>query len=328
MRAVIINETGGFDALEVVEVPEPKPEAGEVLIDVAFCGCNWADTQIRQGIYPHPIIYPFIAGFEVSGTVISCGEGVTTVKTGDRVATMLPKGQGYAEQCVVDAEWIIPLADEIPFEIGAAFPIQAITAYHMLHTVYDIKPDQWALVHAAGGGVGLCLIQLAILAGAHVIGTVGTPGKEVKPLHYGAKRVINLNDDSEDFVSVAMEMTGNNGVDVTLDSLGGKTLDRSFEATKLLGQLVNIGEGEAVPIENIRHRSLLKSQNFCRFTVFHVAPGSQAWNKCNQHLTKALIDGTLEMPVVETFSLEQAGDMHKLLEGRSVSGKLLLSMQG
>lgn len=328
MRAVVINETGDFDALELCEVPDPKPEVGEVLIDIAYCGCNWADTQIRKGTYPHPIIYPFIAGFEVSGTVIACGDGVSNVKTGDRVATMLPKGEGYAEQCVVDAEWLIPLADEIPFDVGAAFPIQAITAYHMLHTVYDLKADEYALVHAAGGGVGLCLIQLAVLAGAHVIGTVGTPGKEVKPLKYGAKRIINLNDDSEDFVSVVMDMTENRGVDVALDSLGGETLDRTFDAVKFLGQIVNIGEGQGVPFKNIRERILLRSQNFCRFTVFHVMPGTESWTKCNRYLTEAIVSGSLEMSIVETYPLERAGEMHKLLEGRSVSGKLLLSMKG
>lgn len=327
MRAMIVNKPGDYDALELVDLPEPEPAANEVLIEVAFCGCNWADTQIRRGIYPHPIDYPILMGFECSGTVLECGSEVTHLKPGDRVSTMLPTGRGYAERVVVDAAWAARMPDAVSFEAGAAYPIQALTAWHMMHTVYDLKPGQTVLIHAVGGGVGLCAIQLARLAGARVIGTVGTPGKELKPLHYGAEAVVNLNEPDADFVRTVLELTDGKGADLALDSLGGQTLDRTYSAVKMLGTIVNYGEGEATPIENVRARVMLRSQLFCRFTIFHIPPGTEAFQRANDAVLGAIADGTLEVPVVQTFPLTEAGAMHALLEGRSVSGKLLLAPQ-
>ena len=327
MRAVTVNKPGGFDALELIDVAEPSPAEGEVLIDVAFCGCNWADTQIRAGIYPHPMEYPIIMGFEASGTVLAVGEGVTGFKPGDRVCGMLPTGRGYAEQVTVDAAWLMHLPEAVSFETGAAFPIQALTAYHMLHTAYDLKAGETVLIHAAGGGVGLAAIQLVKLAGATPIGTVGTPGKEVKALDYGAVEVVNLNDAEQDFVASVMARTGGAGADLALDSLGGNALERTFDAVKFLGHIINYGEGEATPHNNIRERVMLRSQHFNRFTIFHVFPGTPAFERGNAYVLEALAAGRLEIQVVATFPLEQAGAMHQLLEGRSVSGKLLLSMQ-
>lgn len=326
MRAVIVNKPGGFEALELIETAEPTPDAGEVLLQVAFCGCNWADTQIRAGIYPHPIDYPIMMGFEASGTVLEVGAGVTAFKPGDRVCGMLPTGRGYAEQVVVDAAWLMHLPEAVSLETGAAFPIQALTAWHMMHTAYDLKAGETVLIHAAGGGVGLCAIQLARLAGATAIGTVGTPGKEIRALGYGAVEVINLNDPKQDFVARVLDRTGGAGADLALDSLGGTALDRTYDAVKYLGHIINYGEGEATPQNNIRERIMLRSQHFCRFTIFHVFPGTAEFERGNADVLKALADGALEIPVVATFPLEKAGAMHELLEGRSVSGKLLLSM--
>lgn len=327
MKAVIVNEPGDFSALELSELPAPEPGPGEVLIDLAFCGCNWADTQIRKGTYPNPITYPIVLGYEGSGIIRACGEGVANLKEGDRVTAILPAGNGYAEQCVVDAQWVLPIPDEVALDQAAAFPLQAMTAYHILHTVHDLQEGETVLIHAAGGGVGICAVQLAVMAGARVIGTVGTPGKEKKPLAYGAEQVVNLNDDGEDFVSVARDLTAGRGVDLVVDSLGGETLDRSFDATRVLGQIVNFGEGQAVPFKNIRERVMLRSQNFCRFNIFHVAPGTESWNPGTAYVLQAIADGRMEVPIVATFPLEQAGAMHEMLEGRSVSGKLLLSMK-
>ena len=146
MKAVVIHDKGGPDQLVLADMPDPVPGPGEVVIDVAFAGCNWAGTQVRQGIYPHPMVYPLVMGFEVSGTVSKLGPGVTNVKIGDRVATFPEKGGGYAEKCVAGAAGLIKLPDSVPLDVGAAFPITALTAYHMLHTIHGrLKPGSTVL---------------------------------------------------------------------------------------------------------------------------------------------------------------------------------------
>ncbi len=163
MKAVVIHALGGPDQLTLAEMPDPAPGAGEVLLDVAYAGCNWADTQVRMGIYPHPMTYPMVLGFEVSGKVAALGAGVTGVKIGDRVAAFPEKGGAYAEKCVAGATGLIRLPDTVGLDVAAAFPIQALTAYHMMWTVYGgVGKGDTILVNAVGGGVGLMCTQLAV----------------------------------------------------------------------------------------------------------------------------------------------------------------------
>ena len=129
MKAVVIHATGGPEQLTVADMPDPVPGPGEVLLDVAYAGCNWADTQVRMGIYPHAMTYPMVLGFEVSGTVAALGSGVSGVKVGDKVASFPEKGGAYAEKCVAPAVGLIKLPDGVGLDVGAAFPIQALTAY-------------------------------------------------------------------------------------------------------------------------------------------------------------------------------------------------------
>ena len=136
-------------------MPEPMPGPGEVLIDVAYAGCNWADTQVRMGIYPHPFTYPMVLGFEISGTVSKLGPNVSGVKVGDRVATFVEKGGAYAQKAVASTNILMTLPDSMSLEVGAALPIQPLTGYHMLYTVYGLKRGEIVLVNAIGGGVGL-----------------------------------------------------------------------------------------------------------------------------------------------------------------------------
>ena len=178
MKAVVIHATGGPEQLTLADMPDPVPSAGEVLIDVAYAGCNWADTQVRMGIYPHAMTYPMVLGFEVAGTVAALGPDVSGFTVGERVAAFPEKGGAYAEKCLAGAAGLIKLPDAVGLDIGAAFPIQALTAYHMMWTIYGgVGQDDTVLVNAVGGGVGLMCTQLAVHAGARVIGTTGTPGK-------------------------------------------------------------------------------------------------------------------------------------------------------
>ena len=323
MKAVVIHDKGGPEQLVLADMPDPVPGPGEVVIDVAYAGCNWADTQVRQGIYPHPMTYPMVLGFEVSGTVSSLGAGVTNVKVGDRVATFPEKGGGYAEKCVAGAAGLIKLPDGLPLDIGAAFPIQALTAYHMLFTIHGrLQPGDTVLVNAIGGGVGLMVTQLAVHAGFRVIGTTGTAGKEKRALAYGAARVVNTA--TEDFEKAVLDFTEGRGVDLAIDSYGATMLDRTFGVVRMLGHVISIGEAEGQPFKNIRERILPRSQTFTRLHLGHVDKSSPEWEAGVALCLRGLTEGWLKVPIEGVFPLAQAAEMHRRLEGRHVAGKLLL----
>jgi len=322
VKAVVIHATGGPEQLTVAELPDPVPGPGEVLLDVAYAGCNWADTQVRVGIYPHPMTYPMVLGFEVSGTVAALGPGVSGVAVGDRVATFPDKGGAYAEKCVAAASGLIKLPDGVGLDVGAAFPIQALTAYHMLHTIYGLERGDTVLVNAIGGGVGLACTQLAVHAGAHVIGTTGTPGKDKRALEYGAARVVVTS--REDFETTVLDFTAGRGVDAAIDSYGATMLDRTFNVVKKLGHVISIGEAEGQPFKNIRERILPRSQTFTRLHLGHVDQASPEWQAGVEHVLAGILEGWLKVPIEGVFPLAQAADMHRRLEGRHVAGKLLL----
>jgi NADPH2:quinone reductase len=325
MRVVVIPRAGEPDIMQIVERPRPVPAAGEVAIDVAYCGCNWADTMMCRNTYPHPVTYPATPGFEVSGHVRAVGEGVAAIRPGDRVAAYLPHGAGYAETCIAPAECVVPLPSAIALDIGAAFLVQALTAYHLLHTFGRVERGWIVLIHAIGGGVGLCCTQLAVKAGATVIGTVGTAGKEKKPLELGATRVVDRG--CEDFVAACQEISAGRGVDLVLDSVGATTLDRSFSALKTLGHVVSYGEAEGRPFANLWERLVPKSLTLSRFHLGHIDPRSPSWRTGLDHVMDGLATGWLKMTIVDRFPFEQAAAMHKHLESRQVAGKLLLSVK-
>jgi NADPH2:quinone reductase len=209
-------------------------------------------------------------------------------------------------------------------ETAAAFPIQSLTAYHMLHSVAGVKPGDTVLIHAIGGGVGLQLTQLAVKAGARVIGTVGTPGKERRALDYGAERVVLTR--NEDFEAAVLDFTRGRGVDLALDSLGATTLDRTFNVVRKLGRIISYGEAEGQPFKNIRERILPRSQTFTRFHLGHVDPGSAMWRQGLEYVLQGIMTGWLKVPVERIYKMDQAKDMHVRIESRQVSGKLLLSL--
>lgn len=322
MKAAVITEPGGIENLVVRDMPDPKPGAGEVVIATEFCGCNWGDTMMRNGTYPHPTTYPVVPGWEVSGHVAAIGEGVVNVRVGERAALYVPEAGGYAEQTLGRATNVMPLDDSIDMRHGACFTVQGLTAYHMLHTINGVQAGDTVLVHAAGGGVGLMVVQLAVRAGARVFGTVGTAGKEKLPLEYGAERVFNLHDD--DFVAGALGLTDGHGVHLAIDSLGAGTLNKTYDVVRPMGHVINIGEAEGEPYNNIRERILPKSLSFTRFHLDHVGVGSQIWWRGVDHVLGGLSEGWLNIPIVAEYKLSQAGEMHAHLESRSVSGKLVL----
>lgn len=325
MRAVVLNPPGGAgENMIVTEVPDVEPGPGEVKIAVAFAGCNFADTMMRRGIYPHPKGYPLVAGLEVAGTVVALGAGVSKVSIGDRVAGFSEDGGGFAEFCLLPAGRMLVLPDGIGFDVAAACLLQGLTAWHLLHTVSVTDKGDKLLIHAIGGGVGLYLTQFAKHAGALVIGTVGTAGKEKRALEFGADRVINRND--EDFVSAVMDLTQGRGVDKIVDSTGGTILDKSFGTIRPLGHVVSYGEAEAKPQGNLWEQLVRKSLTFTRMHLGHIDERSEAWSSAGRELLSGVETGRIKVPIEEVFPLADVHKMYDRLESRQVAGKLLLKI--
>ncbi len=324
MRALVFDPPGAAAGALLREVPAPEAGPGEVLVRVRRAGLNFADLMMRQGIYPHPKGYPLVAGLELAGEIVSVGPGVTGWAAGDRVAAFPEDAGAFAEYCVVPAPRLIRLPDAMGFEQAAAFVVQSLTAWHLLHTVSVTRPGDWVLIHAIGGGVGLQLTQLAIAAGARVIGTVGTPGKEAAPLKMGAEIVVNRAE--ADFVAVANAATGGRGVDKVVDSTGATILDRSFDCIRPLGHVVSYGEAEGKPLPNLWERLVRRSLTFTRMHLGHLDNAAPYWAEGIAQVTGMIVDGRLKLPVAGVFPMERAGEMFAALESRQTAGKLILKV--
>lgn len=327
MKAVIVREpSDDLSALTISEIEQPTPGADEVLVKVHYAGCNWCDVQRRQGIYPTPTKYPAVLGGEVSGIVVSCGSNVKSVRVGQPIMAMtnLDLLRGFAEYVSVPEPLVIPLADESALRSASALPIAASTAYHILHTAYDLKPKESVLIHAISGGVGLCLAQIAKEAGATVYGTVGSARKAELPLSLGAEKVIAR--DSEDFVEAVMTATGGRGVDLVVDSLGADILPRSFDALRYFGHLINIGEAAGEPEFAVRKTLYKRSTSMAGFEVLHAKPGSPAWRQGVERIMDMVAKGKLTLPIAKELPLESVAEAQTLLEGRQTIGKVVLKV--
>lgn len=325
MRAIVFQSPDGApDSTQVKDLPAPEPGPGAVTIDVAFAGLNYADLMMRSGVYPHPKGYPLVAGLEMAGTVRAVGEGVTGLAPGDRVAAFAEEAGAFAEVAAAPAERVAKLPEGMDLELGAAFYIQGMTAWHLLHHVSTTRPGDVLLIHAIGGGVGLYLTQLAKAAGATVIGTVGTPGKEARPLAYGADRVVLR--DREDFVEVALAMTGGRGVDKVVDSTGATILDRSFAAIRPLGHVVSYGEAEGKPLPNLWERLVAKSLTFTRMHLGHVDFAAPSWAEALDAVLGGIHRGEIVAPIEGVYPLDRVTEMFDALASRQTAGKLLLQI--
>ncbi|WP_436643157.1 quinone oxidoreductase family protein [Microbaculum sp. FT89] len=328
MRAIVIDSPGDIDQLVYRDIPDPAPGRGEVVIDVAYAAANWGDTQKRRGVYPDPISYPAVIGLEVSGRVVALGEGVEGPAVGQRVAaitgpTMLG---GYAERCAVGAAYVIPLPDDMPLDIGASFPVVCLTAYHLLHSAYSVRAGECVLVHSISGAVGLALTQLGVAAGATVIGTVGSPGRDAPARDKGAALVIDRS--AEDFVERALDFTEGRGVDLVIDSLGGDVLPRSFDCLKTYGHIINIGEAAGYPDFDIRPKLYERSTSLAGFEVLHAMRVPGRWQAGVDHVLAAIRKGTLSVPIARRFPFGEIRELHRAFETRTVNGKLLLEVAG
>jgi NADPH:quinone reductase len=324
MKAIVFDPPGTVPGPLLRDAPVPVAGPGEVLVRVRRAGLNYADLMMRRGIYPHPKGYPLVAGLELAGEVAGIGAGVTGWAEGDRVAAFPEDAGAFSEYCAVPAPRLIRLPDAMGFDQGAAFVVQSLTAWHLLHTVSVTRPGDVVLIHAIGGGVGLQLTQLAVAAGARVIGTVGTAGKEAAALALGAEVVVNR--EQADFVAVVNDATGGRGADKVVDSTGATILDRSFDCIRPLGHVVSYGEAEGKPLPNLWERLVRRSLTFTRMHLGHLDNAAGYWADGIAQVTGMILDGRLTLPVAGVFPMDRAEEMFAALESRQTAGKLLLAV--
>ncbi len=325
MRAINATRPGGPEVLSVVDTPDPQPGEGEVLVDVAASGVNFIDTYRRSGVYP--MDFPHVPGSEGAGTVSAVGEGVTDLAVGDRVAWAEAPGS-YAERVVLAAERALPVPDTLDLETAAALPLQGMTAHYLLASTFPVRAGHTVLVTAAAGGVGLLLTQLATARGARVIGTVGSPEKESLARRAGAAEVIRyaeMDDISTELPQAVRDLTGGAGVDVVYDGVGKATFDASLASIRPRGMLVLFGGASGqVPPFDLQRLNAAGSLFVTRPTLAHYTADREELTWRAGEIFGAAASGSLEVRVGARFSLDEAAQAHRALEGRETTGKVIL----
>lgn len=320
MRAIQVQTTGGPEVLRLVEVAIPAPGPGQARVKLVASGVNFIDTYFREGLYERPL--PFISGSEGSGVVDAIGPDVTEVQVGDRVASMGLLG-AYAEFALAPAAQLVPVPVQIDMQVAAAMMLQGITAHYLSHSTFPLHPNQTALVHAAAGGVGQLLVQIAKHLGARVIATVSTEEKAAIARQVGADEVILYT--QQDFAVATKRLTGGQGVDVVYDSVGKDTFDRSLDCLRPRGMLVLYGQSSG-PVPPISPQILnTKGSLFLtRPTAVHyVATRVELMERATDLFT-LLANDELLVRVDQTFPLDQAAAAHRYLAARQTKGKVLL----
>ena len=321
MKAIVFAQTGGPEVLMEAEVPRPDVRPGGVVIRNHAIGVNFADTRFRQGIYTVKPKLPDIPGMEAAGVIEAVGEGVTNVRPGMRVAAFTSRA--YAEYCASPAFMAIPLPDAVSFVDGAALLIQALTAYHALHTMDTTGPGKTVLVHAAAGGVGLAAVQLAKAAGARVFGTVSSDTKVDLVKRAGADAIINYVRDK--FADEVLRLTANRGVDLILDAVGKPTFEEGLRCLAPFGNIVVYGRAGGAP--DPLNLSVLspKSLKVSAFSLPTLTRGFPDRTRESAERCFALLrEGRLKLHIGKTFPLARAAEAHRYLESRESTGKLIL----
>jgi len=321
MKAIRVHQAGGPEVLEFEDIPVPEPSSGEVLVELQASGVNFIDTYHRQGLYK--LNLPFVPGMEGAGVVRAVASDVTTFKPGDRVAYALSIGS-YAEQVAVPASKLVRLPAELDFTAGAAAMLQGLTAHYLTSSTFVLKPGHAALVHAAAGGVGLLLVQVAKLLGATVFGTVSTEEKADLAREAGADNVILYT--KSDFEAEIKRITSGRGVDVVYESVGRETFDKSLNCLKPRGCLVLYGQssGPVAPLDP----QILNSKG----SLFLTRPSLNHYVATREELDGRAADlfgwireGRVKLRIGGQYSLKDAARAHRDLEARKTTGKLLLA---
>lgn len=320
MKAIQVRKTGGPEVMELVDLPVPEPKANEAVVKLSASGVNFIDVYQREGRYK--VALPFVLGQEGAGVVSAIGAGVTTVKNGDRVAWAGPLGS-YAQYAAVPGERLVPIPAGVSDQHGAAAMLQGMTAHYLSHTTYPLKRGETALVHAAAGGVGLLLTQMAHNIGARVIGTVSTEAKAKLAQEAGADEIIVYT--QQDFEEETKRLTGGKGVDVVYDSVGKTTFEKGLNVLRPRGYMVLYGGSSgAVPPFDLIALSTKGSLFVTRPTLAHYTASREELIMRAGGVFDMIGAGKLKLRIEHTYPLADAQRAHRDLEGRKTTGKLLL----
>jgi NADPH2:quinone reductase len=320
MKIIQISKTGGPEEMALVDAPMPTPGPNQALIKVGAAGVNFIDVYFRIGLYKADL--PFTPGNEGAGTVEAVGPGLTDFAPGDRVAWGMFRGS-YAEYVVVPTSQLVKLPDGVDFKTGAAAMLQGMTAHYLSHSSFPLKPGDKCLVHAAAGGAGRLLVQMAKMLGATVYGTAGTDEKAAIAKSAGADEVIVYT--RQDFVAEVKNLTGGKGVDVVYDSVGVSTFLKGLDIIRPRGMMVLFGQSSgAVPPFDPSILNPKGSLFLTRPSLAHhcATPEELAWRAGD--VLGWIAAGKLELRIHKEYRLSDAAQAHRDLEGRGTAGKLLL----
>ena len=320
MKAIRVHQNGGPEVLRYEEIAVPEPGAGEARVKIEAIGLNYIDIYQRTGLYTLKV--PFTLGMEGAGVVDAVGANVTEVKKGDHVAYAMHLGS-YAEYAAVPAWKLVPLPRAIDSRSAAAVMLQGMTAHYLTHSTYPLKKGELALVHAAAGGVGLLLIQVAKRLGATVFGTVSTEEKARLAQEAGADEVILYT--HTDFLIEVKSLTNGAGVHVVYDSVGKDTFEKSLDCLRPRGYMVLFGNSSGpVPPFDLGKLAAKGSLFVTRPTLVHYASNREELLKRANDLFNWMGSGELKLRIDKTFPLKDAAEAQRQLEGRKTTGKVLL----
>jgi NADPH2:quinone reductase len=320
MLAIQVDQPGGPEVLKVADLPVPVCGPDQLIVELGFSGVNFIDIYQRQGIYPMPS--PYVPGLEGSGVVTEIGSAVQGFSVGDKVAWPSSLGS-YSQVHALNAASVVKVPDGVALDVACAAMLQGMTAHYLIASLYEIKPGDTALVHAAAGGVGQLLCQMISNRGATVIGTASTAEKAEIAIKAGASHVIRY--DSEDVAAKAKELTNGIGVDVVYDGVGKSTFEGSLASLKRRGMMALFGGASGmVPAFDLQALSRMGSLFVTRPTLadYIAGPGEMQW-RANEIFAEHLA-GKLKFAIGKTYSLADAAGAHTDLAARKTTGKLLL----
>jgi NADPH:quinone reductase len=320
MKAIQVSKVGGPEVLELVDIPTPEPKPKEAVVQIKAAGVNFVDVYYREGRYPAPL--PFILGQEGAGVVSTIGSEVSNVKPGDRVAYTGVLGS-YAEFAAAPADRLVHIPEKLDFNQAAAAMLQGLTAHYLSHSTFPIKAGQTVLIHAAAGGVGLLLVQMAKKLGARVIGTAGSDEKAKLARDVGADELITYT--KQDFEKETLRLTDDKGVDVVYDGVGKTTFEKDLRVLRPRGYVVLFGgaSGPVPPFDLMlltKHGSLFVT----RPSLQHYIATRAELEQRSSDVLQMIASGDLKIRIHKAYPLSQAQEAHRDLEGRKTSGKLLL----
>ena len=328
MKAVRVHELGGPEVLRYEEVEAPEPGRGKALVEVAACGVNYLDIYYRSGFHwggHHGRELPYIPGAEGGGTVVAVGQGVSEVRVGDRVAYGISNGHGsYAELAAVPERHLVRVPDAVDLRSAAAAMLQGMTAHYLTRDTCPVGPGDTVLVHAAAGGTGLLLVQMAKMAGARVFGTVSTPEKAPIVEEAGADAVIDYT--ACDFAAEARRLTNGRGVNAVYDSVGKSTFEKSLDSLAPRGCMVLYGQSSgAVPPFDTAALNAKGSLSLSRPSLTHHTTDRAEILARAGDVLEWIEAGTLAVRIGHALPLSEAAEAHRLLASRQTTGKILLA---